>query len=949
MKKKLTAILLTLCMVLGMLPMSAFAAWKTDSDKDVTWGGPVTIDGDQYYSLKVDGSQYYIFGNAAPGITDPVNYYSYSNSEFKKVGIVKWVENQEKTYTITFKYDDGVTKDLTVKTNANGTVTLPEKPIRDGYNFAGWYNGDEEVTASTVFTADTTVTAKWTPKDVDLQDYYVKLTPAKNGTVTLAGVTDGYATEKSEVTVTADPDDGYELDKITVKGDDGAVISVANSKFTMPSQGVTVTVTFKAIKYKVTVEKAENGTVTADKTTAAKGDIVTVTATPAEGYELDKITVTGAELTGNRFTMPAGDVTVTATFKALPPATFAITAVASPAEGGTVTTEPTKAQAGDTVKINVTPSTGWKTVKVMAGDVDASETYSFTMPETNVTVTAFFERISVTVEAPEQTKDPETGNVSATVDKDAIANAAQDSGAAAIVIPVTGEDAEAAPEVSVTLPAGIDEAAGDKAVTIETPAASVTLDAEALAAVKDGATITVAKETEVEAKNEDGSAITGEDGNPIKVETVKVEVKDAAGTVEAVEVSAKVAEGAKTMWVVPMINGKPGKAIQVPVSNGKVTWKGEPGTAYAVVTEEVAKALGVTETKVTGVSLDETEITLKKGATKTLTATVAPADAGNQNVTWSTSDDKIATVDQTGKVTAVAKGEATITVTTEDGGYTAACKVTVTETSGGGGGGGGGGGSAISHSVTVGNTKNGSIRVSSSDAVKGEKVTVTVRPNDGYVLDTLTVKDANGEEITLTKVNDTTYTFIMPETKVTVDGAFKAADGSGEAEDKGFTDVAKDYTFYGDITWVAGKGYMNGYADGTFRPTANTTRQALWMVLARIDGANPADMAAARAWAVEKKISDGTNPASAMSRQQMVAMLYRYAQLKGYKLDGGVSLDSFSDAASVADYAKDAMSWAVGNGIVQGTGSGTLNPTGVASRAHFAAFLHRFCQTAGIA
>lgn len=81
----------------------------------------------------------------------------------------------------------------------------------------------------------------------------------------------------------------------------------------------------------------------------------------------------------------------------------------------------------------------------------------------------------------------------------------------------------------------------------------------------------------------------------------------------------------------------------------------------------------------------------------------------------------------------------------------------------------------------------------------------------------------------------------------------------------------------------------------------------------------------------------------------MVTMLYRYAQLKGYKLDGGVSLDSFPDVASVAGYAKDAMSWAVGNGVVQGASDGRLNPEGAASRAHFAVFLQRFCTLYGIA
>lgn len=246
---------------------------------------------------------------------------------------------------------------------------------------------------------------------------------------------------------------------------------------------------------------------------------------------------------------------------------------------------------------------------------------------------------------------------------------------------------------------------------------------------------------------------------------------------------------------------------------------------------------------------------------------------------------------------------------------------------------------------TPNRTPGGTIRVRPANASQGSKVTITVTPNPGYELDTLTVRDAKGNAITVTKEGDGTYSFIMPGSKVSVSATFKPIASTGGS----FTDVPASHAFYGDISWAAAQGYMGGYADGTFRPSANTTRQALWMVLARIDGANPGDMAAARAWATQNDISDGTNPGGAMTRQQMVAMLYRYAQAKGYKTTGGTSLDSFRDAASVADYAQDAMRWAVGNGIVQGTTDGVLNPAGTATRAHFAAFLHRFCVSAGIA
>lgn len=246
---------------------------------------------------------------------------------------------------------------------------------------------------------------------------------------------------------------------------------------------------------------------------------------------------------------------------------------------------------------------------------------------------------------------------------------------------------------------------------------------------------------------------------------------------------------------------------------------------------------------------------------------------------------------------------------------------------------------------TPSRTPGGKVQVRPGSADQGSKVTITVTPDPGYELDTLTVRDAKGNTITLTNEGGGKYSFIMPASKVTVTATFKLTGATGGS----FTDVPASHAFYGDISWVAAQGYMGGYSDGSFRPSANTTRQALWMVLARIDGASPSDMSAARSWATRNGVSDGSNPGGAMTRQQMVTMLYRYALSKGYKTTGGVSLAGFTDASSVAAYAQDAMSWAVGNGIVQGTGNGTLNPGGTATRAHFAAFLHRFCTSAGIA
>lgn len=122
------------------------------------------------------------------------------------------------------------------------------------------------------------------------------------------------------------------------------------------------------------------------------------------------------------------------------------------------------------------------------------------------------------------------------------------------------------------------------------------------------------------------------------------------------------------------------------------------------------------------------------------------------------------------------------------------------------------------------------------------------------------------------------------------------------------------------------------------------TRQQLWMILARLSGERPASMAEAKVWAVENGVSDGSNPGGSVTRQQMVTILYRYAQMMGYRTSGAAGLEEFPDHALVAAYAKDAMAWSVGNGIVGGTADGRLNSAGTATRAQFATILMRFVQ-----
>ena len=247
-----------------------------------------------------------------------------------------------------------------------------------------------------------------------------------------------------------------------------------------------------------------------------------------------------------------------------------------------------------------------------------------------------------------------------------------------------------------------------------------------------------------------------------------------------------------------------------------------------------------------------------------------------------------------------------------------------------------------SYSVTApGTTENGSVTVSPKNATKGSTVTVTVKPNDGYQLDKLTVADTKGGTISVTDKGNGKYTFTMPASKVTVTPTFVKI--AQQPTGKTFSDVEKSDWFADAVAYVTEKGLMNGTGSDTFSPNASITRGMLMTVLARYAGEDTTGSTPwyqkGMEWAKANGVSDGTNPEVNITREQLVTMLYHYAGSP--KADG--KLDSFFDAASVSTYAENAMQWAVANGIVNGS-NGKLNPQDNATRAEVAAILMRFCE-----
>ena len=461
--------------------------------------------------------------------------------------------------------------------------------------------------------------------------------------------------------------------------------------------------------------------------------------------------------------------------------------------------------------------------------------------------------------------------------------------------------------------------------------------------------------------------------------------------------------------------------------------------------ERLAESLGGSVIyKVTSVSLNKNNLTLDVGKSDTLTATITPSNATNQNVAWSSDNETVATVSN-GLVTAIAPGTATITVTTEDGSKTATCtvivhtattittqpqSVSVTE------------GQSATFSVTAtgdnlryqwqinssngwsaitgatdasytidrtttamsGNqyrcivTGNGGETTSSaatltvrpydppytgkysyeivSDvgengtidvdryATEGDQVTITVSPDEAYLLDDLTVT-SGGKDVALTDNGDGTYTFTMPSGDVAITATF-AEDPNWEDPEAPSTDVSEIFTdvpanhwAQAAIQYVYDNGLMTGVSDTAFAPEATTTRAMIVSMLARMENvtsaadAGFADVAAgdwyatAVNWAAANGIVSGISndtfaPNDPITREQLAAMLMNYAQWKGQDTSARADLSHYSDAENISSWANDVLSWAVAEGLLTGVTDDTIAPQVHATRAQVAAILQRF-------
>ena len=247
-------------------------------------------------------------------------------------------------------------------------------------------------------------------------------------------------------------------------------------------------------------------------------------------------------------------------------------------------------------------------------------------------------------------------------------------------------------------------------------------------------------------------------------------------------------------------------------------------------------------------------------------------------------------------------------------------------------------------------------------ATEGERVTITVSPDDAYKLDDLSVT-AHGKDVELTANGDGAFSFTMPSADVKISSTFAADPDWTEPEEPAtdvsdiFIDVAPNAWYKDAVQYAYDNGLMTGTSANEFAPEATTTRAMIVSILARLENVTSAEdagfadvsagdwYATAVNWAASAGVVSGTgdgnfSPNAAITREQLAAMLMNYSAWKGEDVSARADLSTYRDQPST--WAEETMSWAVAEGLINGVTADQLQPQGNATRAQVAAILQRF-------
>ena len=750
-------------------------------------------------------------------------------------------------------------------------------------------------------------------------------------------VTGGYD-ENTEITLKAVPDDGYGLAvfEVTVGG---VKQNVTNDTCTFKlTDNVVVKAAFREL-HNVSVYDDEEGiqSIIVNPTTAAKDMTVNVTVTPKAGYSVSEIyytkgnereTIATNSNTGS-FTMPASDVTVSAVATTM--TTYAITPTKT-GEGTVTTDRPNGTYAGDTVKVTAQAAAGaiLKEIKVYNTNTPSEtvafdyENASFTMPAFPVTVEAVFEAFT----PPVTTKHSiilENDNTRGTLDS----NKATASAKETVTITATPYNGYKTVEVYYILSGSFG---------LKVPAQYVGYNQWQFT-MPDAA-------VEVYATFKYDPYYPGTDLHYITV------TSDGHCTVN-VPYSAYCGE----YVTINLSNFDAGYAFSYLKVNGEyVTPYGFNGyLSYTFKMPHKDVAIEVGTTSVSGKYYIDTSYDSTLGGVEVWVNNNYVGNNWHQG-SWADYNDTVSFKvkpyysDDVVSVSVVGKrtgwtyscdyssysGWYTFTMLNED------VTINVDFRSG-------------VHKVYVDKVTDGKLTVSDDWAKYGQIVYITAVPDYGCTLSSLSVRTATGDSVHVYNAQKAdTYYFYMPDQYVSVSAVF-----TGKYTSLPFNDVSYGDWYYDAVQFVYSKGIMDGVDYYKFAPNGTITRGMIVTMLWRMAG-EPFEMpvtsftdveigryyTTAVAWACRNGIADGMGestfgPNDAITREELVTLLYRYAQYFGHSCIG-TSIEGFADAGSVSSYAYNAMCWAYKAGVVTGTTGSRLNPQGTASRAEAAQMIMSF-------
>ena len=772
---------------------------------------------------------------------------------------------------------------------------------------------------------------------------------SEKGSVSISKVDDNEGT----YTMTAEPAANYGLKAIKVvdTGKDSTLLdkrpfskeaSISYDFTAESNSNITVYVGFAEL-YSVTVSSLTGGSITASASKAFDTEQITLTVEPNEGYILKSGTLTVKDENGNdvsfedyKFTMPASNVTVSAEFEQIEAQTYTITCPQTPpTDNGYVTAIPSEAAAGATVQLTATANPGYVATKITVYESGATVTPvkiitgssgSFKMPAHNVTVQATFEEIET----------PTTENYIDCADKitggEIWSSANSAKAGDTVYIKVDPDWGWMTDDVyyKTTPDAGLIggkasfngyAANGDEIWTFRMPDSNVWVYAE----------------FEPYQGFERHSITVTSDGHC----DVSVPTWAYCGNDVTINLS----------------NFDAGYAFSYLKVNGEyVTPYGFNGyLSYTFTMPHKDVAIEVGTTSVSGKYYIDTSYDSTLGGVEVWVNNNYVGNDWHQG-SWADHNDSVSFKvkpyysDDVVSVSVVGKqtgwnysydynsysGWYTFSMPRED------VTISVDFRSG-------------VHKVYVDKVTDGKLTVSDDWAKYGQIVYITAVPDYGCTLSSLSVRTATGDSVRVYNAQKAdTYYFYMPDQYVSVSAVF-----TGKYTSLPFNDVSYGDWYYNAVQFVYSRGIMDGVDYYKFAPNGTITRGMILTMLWRMAG-EPFEMpvtsftdveigryyTTAVAWACRNGIADGMGetkfgPNDAITREELVTLMYRYAQYFGHSCIG-TSIEGFVDAGSVSAYAYNAMCWAYKAGVVTGTTGSRLNPQGTASRAEAAQMIMSF-------